>query len=135
MCRRSKDRRLMPATRLNLIDIPMKEEFTLLKSVDNEVLLEIARRRFPLQKSYTQTYLNGKSVCIDKNKFYKAVVKIKHKEKKNTSTLSVIEHGSFLGMFLGGALGVWIASKVYRKFFDGIKVVFQEEMSARTYQR
>lgn len=106
----------------------MKEFFPLMEDVTQETLLEIANRRFPEYKSYKQTFLTGKSVCINKNALFRAVIMVKHNPKKNRTTLIVDDHVTVLGSLLAGP--IW-GSLIFKGFFDEVEEVFRDELSKR----
>ncbi len=106
-----------------------KKQFPLIEDVTIEKLLEIAKKRYPEYSSYTQTFIIGKAVCIDKNALFRACIYIKHNKKRNESKLIVNEHITFLGALLAGPL--WGAI-IYRSFFNEVFEVFCEEIEKMT---
>lgn len=103
----------------------MTNKFPLVENVTLETLLEIARTRFPEYKSYTQTFLIGKCVCINRNALFRAVIRVKHNPKKGHSTLIVNEHVTMLGNLLAGPL--W-GMLIFKRFFDEVKEVYNAEI-------
>lgn len=104
----------------------MNGKFPLMENVSVETLLEIAKRRFPEYKSYTQTFIIGKSVCINKNALFRAVILVKHNKKKNQTTLIVNSHVTWLGCLLAGPMWGGI---IFKGFFDEVREVYNDELS------
>ena len=106
----------------------MKKKFPLNEQISIETLLEIAAMRFPEYKSYTQTFMIGKCVCINKNALFRAVVKVNHNQSKSTTTLVVNEHVTVLGSLLAGP--IW-GRIIFGDFFKEVEDVFVEEIGKR----
>lgn len=100
-------------------DLPLKEHVTL------NTLLEIAQRRYPGYKSYTQTFVNGTMVCINKNSLIRAAIKVKHNRQQQTTTLFVYEHFTALGGFTGAMF--W-GKAAFRSFFAEVLEVYYAEL-------
>ena len=104
----------------------MKKKLTMNESVNLDTLSEIAQRRFPEYKSYTQTFMFGNFLCINKNAFFRAVVKVSHNPKKNTSTLVVNLAVTMLGALFVGA--IW-GPILFSRFFKEVKNTYLEELN------
>ena len=104
----------------------MKKKLTMNESVNLDTLSEIAQRRFPEYKSYTQTFINGKFVCINKNALFRSVIKVSHNPKKNTSTLVVNPHVTVLGALLAGQF--W-GPILFPSFFEEVENTYMEELN------
>jgi len=103
----------------------MKKKLSMNESVNLDTLSEIAQRRFPEYKSYTQTFMIGKCLCINKNALFRAVVKISHNPKKNSSTLVVNSHVTMLGNLLAGP--IW-GPILFSSFFKEVENTYLEEL-------
>lgn len=103
----------------------MKKKFPLNESITIDTLEEIAGTRFPEYKSYTQTFMIGKCLCINKNALFRAVVKVSHKPSKNQTTLVVNPHVTALGSLLAGP--IW-GPILFRSFFKEVEEVYVEEL-------
>lgn len=103
----------------------MKQKFPICEAITTDTLLEIAKRRFPEYKSYTQTFMIGKCVCINKNPLFRAVIKVSHDSKKQTSTLVVNKHVTVWGSILAGAIWVYI----FNSFFKEVEDIYVEELT------
>lgn len=104
----------------------MKKKLTMNESVNIDTLSEIAQRRFPEYKSYTQTFMIGKCLCINKNALFRAVIKVSHNPKKNTSTLVVNSHVTVLGTLLAGP--IW-GPILFSSFFKEVENTYLEELN------
>lgn len=104
----------------------MKKKLNMNESVNIFTLSEIAQRRFPEYKSYTQTFINREFLCINKNALFRAVVKVSHNPKKNTSTLVVNSNVTVLGSLLAGP--IW-GPILFSNFFKEVENTYLEELN------
>lgn len=117
---------ILPKLLLTNLKNIMKKKLNMNESVNIFTLSEIAQRRFPEYKSYTQTFINREFLCINKNALFRAVVKVSHNPKKNTSTLVVNSNVTVLGSLLAGP--IW-GPILFSNFFKEVENTYLEELN------
>lgn len=103
----------------------MKYKFPEIKDVDIDTLLRIAQEKFPEYKIYTQRFLIGKALCINRNPFCRAIILVKHNRKKDSTTLVVNSGLTVLGCLFGG--GFWVLFS--KSFFEEVGTTYYCELA------
>lgn len=102
-----------------------KIKLPLNQNINQSLLLKIAEQRFPEYKSYTQSNLAGKFVCINRNPLFRVMIKVKHKPAKQESVVRLVLNCTFLGTLLIGPAWGMI---VYKDFHKEVAETFRKEL-------
>lgn len=97
----------------------MRQKIPICKTFTNDSLLKTAIKRFPEYKSYIQSFMIGKCVCISKKSLFRVVIKVSHGLKKRTTTLGVTNNATVLGLYWQDLFGIMlliVSSKKMKTF-------------------